>query len=267
MRQQFSLVPMVTHVTTWLMLRHQQKEKCSWEFNFKFSEQFQAVANYEPKDITDPSKTYMFVQELFNQAISSKTIQQAHLTLQKAKDSVQKIEREFLLVGGIQQTEFDTVMLIDTTTGNDPIRQQRSVTITCYKCGQKGHYRKDCPNWTSTSPVPDQIPAYSVYTTVTQTVAVSYVVPHSSLVTILKEFMNWQLRKSIQQMPWKQLLPPSKAVVTKTSAIGKKTVWFTPKTTPSRPVKIVTQVWKLTSTIAKHRHPAWEGSSYSDWGW
>ena len=45
-------------------------------------------------------------------------------TLQKPIDYAQKIEREFLLVEGIQQIEFDTVMSIDVTTGNYPIRQQ-----------------------------------------------------------------------------------------------------------------------------------------------
>ena len=79
----------------------------------------------------------MYVQKLCNSAISSKTIQYAHLTLKKAIDYVQMIEREFLLVEGIQQMEFDWVMSVDVTTGNDPMRQQRVATITCYKCGHK----------------------------------------------------------------------------------------------------------------------------------
>ena len=42
--------------------------------------------------------------------------------------------------------------------------------------------------------------------TVTQTVTVSYVVPQSSLVTILKELakvkqINWQLKKNAQMVP------------------------------------------------------------------
>ena len=39
---------------------------------------------------------------LFKMAISSKTIWHAHPTLKKATDYVQKIEREFFLVKGIQ---------------------------------------------------------------------------------------------------------------------------------------------------------------------
>ena len=84
----------------------------------------------------------MYTQKLFNLAISSKSIRYAHPTVQKAIDHVQNIEREFLLVKGIQQTEFDTVMSIDTTAGNDPMRQCRLVTVICCKCGQKGHYKK-----------------------------------------------------------------------------------------------------------------------------
>ena len=35
-----------------------------------------------------------------------------------------KIKRGFICVEGIHQTEFDTVMLFDTSAGNDPMKQQ-----------------------------------------------------------------------------------------------------------------------------------------------
>ena len=46
----------------------------------------------------------MYAQKLFNPGISSKTIRHVHPTLQKAIGYAQKIEREFLLVEGIQQS-------------------------------------------------------------------------------------------------------------------------------------------------------------------
>ena len=61
-------------------------------------------------------------------------------------------------------------MLINATTGNDPMRQERVANITFFKCSQTGHYRKDYPNSARTSPVPDQnlsMPSYSLPTTVT----------------------------------------------------------------------------------------------------
>ena len=45
--------------------------------------------------------------------------------LQKAIDYVQKTERKFLLVEGIQQTDFDTVMPIDASSKKIPKRQER----------------------------------------------------------------------------------------------------------------------------------------------
>ena len=98
--------------------------------------------------------------------------------------------REFLFVKGNQKKEFDMVMPIDVTTGNYPMRRQRLANITCYTCGQNGHYRKDCPSSAGTSLVPDQTltkPMYSPPTTVEQMVTVPFAVPQSSLVAILKE--------------------------------------------------------------------------------
>ena len=67
------------------------------------------------------------------------------------------------------------------------MRHQKVANITCYKCDQKGNYRNGCPNSGGTNPVPDQTSMYGLPTTVTQMVTAFYVVPQSSLVTILKE--------------------------------------------------------------------------------
>ena len=138
------------------------------------------------------------------------------------------MKREFLLVEGkdIQQTKFYSVFSIDVATGNDPMRQQREATITCCKCGKKGHYRKDSPNATGTSPIWDQTPTYSHPPPVTQTIIVSYAVPQTSVVAILKEVVktkqsNWQLRKSIQQTLPKQTPPLAQPAVTKPTTTPK----------------------------------------------
>ena len=68
-------------------------------------------------------------------------------------------------------------MSIEMTNGNDPIRQQRLAPITCYKCAQKGHYRKGYPKSTGTSPVPDLTPMYSPPTSITEVVTASYAIP------------------------------------------------------------------------------------------
>ena len=150
----------------------------------------------------------MCMQKLFNLAVSSKTIRHAHSTLEKAISYAQKIEREFLLVEGIQQTRVYMVESIDAAAGNDPMRQQRLASLTCYKCSQKAQYRNDCPSSAGTSPVLDKtltVPMYSLPTAVMHIVTASYALPQSSLVTIPKEAAkekqaNLQFRKSVQNI-------------------------------------------------------------------
>ena len=62
-----------------------------------------------------------------------------------------KNDREFLLVEGIQQTEFETLMLQDTNAGNNAMRQKWLANIICYKLGWKDYYIKDCHYSASTS--------------------------------------------------------------------------------------------------------------------
>ena len=109
---------------------------------------------------------YRSMQKLSNPMISAKTNSPAYPTLQKALDYVQKIEREIMLAEGIQQTECDTVMSRDVAAGNDLMIWQMLENVTCFKCRQKDHYRKDYrkdyPNSVGTHPALDQdIPVQS----------------------------------------------------------------------------------------------------------
>ena len=106
LRQQFSLVSMVTLAATLLMHKNQLNEKVYKISIFDFSELIQTDTNCEPKDITDLLMIYMYVQKLFNPAISSKAILHIYQALQKDINYAQKIVRDFLLVEDIQQTEF-----------------------------------------------------------------------------------------------------------------------------------------------------------------
>ena len=56
LRQQFSLIPMVTLAAMQWMHRYQQKTESLQEFSFEFSKSIQAVTNWGPKYITDPLK-------------------------------------------------------------------------------------------------------------------------------------------------------------------------------------------------------------------
>ena len=103
MRQQSSLVLTVIHAPTQLLYQYQQKEESLQEFTFSFSDLIQVITNCKPKSITDQLKICMYAQKLLNAPFSSKTIRYTHLTLNKAIDYAQNIERYFLLIGETQQ--------------------------------------------------------------------------------------------------------------------------------------------------------------------
>ena len=165
LRQQFPPIPTVTHAAMQLIHRYQQKGERLKDFNFMFGEIIQAVTNCEPKHITDPLKIYMYAQILFSPAISSKTIQHAHLTAESYSQCAEGWEK--FLIGG--RDSVDRICNVYwCNCWKWPKAIPKVTTITCHKCGQKGNYRKDCPNSTGTIPIQDQNLTYSPPTTVTQ---------------------------------------------------------------------------------------------------
>ena len=106
LRQLFSLVPMITHAAMQLMYRYQQKGESLQEFNYQFIELIQAVTNHEHKDITDPVKIYMYVQNYLTLQSAPKLFIMPTKHNKKAIYYEQKVEREFLVVEGIRQMEF-----------------------------------------------------------------------------------------------------------------------------------------------------------------
>ena len=187
LHQQFSLLPTATCGATHLMYRYQQKGEGMQEFIFKFSELIQAGSNHEPNDNINPLKYYMYAQKLFSLATNAKILCDGHLTLQKAIDYAQKVQREFLPVEDIQKTELDTVTSINVSADNEHMKNRDLQTLHIRNV-EKGHYRKDYPKFDSTSWVPDQNMAsqpYSPPTTVTQTVTLL-------ILALWPSLKNWQ---------------------------------------------------------------------------
>ena len=144
---------MINHLATYLMHRYQQKGKSLQKSNFEFSLLIQTVSNCELNDITDLFKIYMYAQKLINLAIRGTNYLACTLNHPESYRLCKKIERESLLVEGIQQAEFDVVMSIDVSAGNDPMNQQTHKHVIS---ADRRVITKDCPNYSGTNPGPDQ---------------------------------------------------------------------------------------------------------------
>ena len=148
----------------------------------------------------------------------------------------------------MQQTEFDAVMSVNSSTNNDPMRQERIANITCYKCRQKCHYGKGCPNSAGTIPQPNkniQMQSYNPQANVPQTMTASYAVPQSSIIIIRgskcktnqltteKECAASQMNQgsTTQSVMFTKPIKMPMASTTKTISVGNETVNFVTKPT------------------------------------
>ena len=150
----------------------------------------------------DPLEIFMYVQKLFNPAISAKPFRHAHPTLHNSIYYSQKL-RECSLVEGIQQTEFDTVISIDASADIDPMKEH-SLMVHVTNVDKEVFIERTA--LTLLTLVQDQIKhmqaqPYIPPTTVTQTVTASYALLQFSLPhNILKEFAKVKQIGNLKRM-------------------------------------------------------------------